>query len=255
MAITSIDQLKLWFAKGLKPTALQFAAWMDSYWHKSDVVDCATGDEYGLRISTGYQKKIESEFSIQYWQVMAPPEPIGNDVMYNPTTKTMIVWVSVGTPFWLEITIADNFVYQFEGKSYLWNGEDMVLISSSINGQDGITPTIGVNGNWFIGTTDTGVRAQGTNGDPGTSVPVNLSIFKSGANGILPATSYSWISNLIVSQVVLQDGATDISVTINGTTYNKTTLIGVHLDSGVKMTGLDIILSAGQNSGSVIIIF
>ena len=99
------------------------------------------------------------------------------------------------------------------------------------------------------------ISLKGTNGYPGTSVPINVCIFKSGANGILPATSYSWISNLIVSQVVLQDGATDVSVTINGTTYNKTTLIGVHLDSGVKMTGLDVILLAGQNAGSVIIIF
>lgn len=36
-------------------------------------------------------------------------------------------------------------------------------------GNDGLTPHIGDNGNWWIGTTDTGVKAQGEQGDPGTS--------------------------------------------------------------------------------------
>ncbi|WP_394354369.1 beta strand repeat-containing protein, partial [Winogradskyella vidalii] len=33
------------------------------------------------------------------------------------------------------------------------------------DGTDGLTPEIGANGNWFIGTTDTGVVAEGQNGD------------------------------------------------------------------------------------------
>lgn len=35
------------------------------------------------------------------------------------------------------------------------------------NGQDGKTPYIGENGNWWIGETDTGVKAQGSKGDKG----------------------------------------------------------------------------------------
>ena len=35
-------------------------------------------------------------------------------------------------------------------------------------GADGITPHIGTNGNWFLGDTDTGVKAQGPKGDPGS---------------------------------------------------------------------------------------
>ncbi len=34
-------------------------------------------------------------------------------------------------------------------------------------GENGLTPTIGENGNWFIGTTDTGVLARGVNGTDG----------------------------------------------------------------------------------------
>ncbi|WP_411686591.1 BapA/Bap/LapF family prefix-like domain-containing protein [Acinetobacter pseudolwoffii] len=35
-------------------------------------------------------------------------------------------------------------------------------------GQDGLTPHIGANGNWFIGETDTGIKAQGDAGSNGT---------------------------------------------------------------------------------------
>lgn len=34
-------------------------------------------------------------------------------------------------------------------------------------GKDGITPHIGENGNWYLGETDTGVKARGEDGDPG----------------------------------------------------------------------------------------
>ena len=39
------------------------------------------------------------------------------------------------------------------------------------NGEDGITPNIGTNGNWFVGTADTGIHASGDDGfSPGASV-------------------------------------------------------------------------------------
>jgi hypothetical protein len=41
------------------------------------------------------------------------------------------------------------------------------------DGQDGVTPHIGDNGNWFIGDTDTGVKAQGEDGQPGTSPSID----------------------------------------------------------------------------------
>lgn len=36
-------------------------------------------------------------------------------------------------------------------------------------GTNGVSPHIGGNGNWFVGTTDTGVKAQGVQGIPGTN--------------------------------------------------------------------------------------
>jgi hypothetical protein len=38
MAVTDRSTLKSWFKRGLKPLAIQFAAWMDSYWHKTEDV-------------------------------------------------------------------------------------------------------------------------------------------------------------------------------------------------------------------------
>lgn len=38
-----------------------------------------------------------------------------------------------------------------------------------VNGKDGITPHIGDNGNWFIGTVDTGISAQGPAGENGVT--------------------------------------------------------------------------------------
>lgn len=47
------------------------------------------------------------------------------------------------------------------------------------NGADGLTPVIGENGNWWIGDTDTGVKAGGADGKDGTDG-------KDGADGLTP---------------------------------------------------------------------
>lgn len=52
-----------------------------------------------------------------------------------------------------------------------WIGETDTHVKASgndgQNGQDGFTPRIGSNGNWWIGDTDTGIKAQGENGQDG----------------------------------------------------------------------------------------
>jgi len=99
---------------------------------------------------------------------------------------------------------------------------------------------------------DTG--AQGNAGTPGTSVPVNVALFRVNS-GVVPMVDFGWISNLVVSAVVLGATASDISATINGTVYNKTTIIGVSLPAGAKMTNLDVVLLAGETNANALIIF
>ena len=45
--------------------------------------------------------------------------------------------------------------------------ETSVVEIHNADGLNGITPHIGANGNWWIGTTDTGVHAQGEQGEQG----------------------------------------------------------------------------------------
>lgn len=50
------------------------------------------------------------------------------------------------------------------------DGADGVDGKDGADGKDGQTPHIGENGNWFIGETDTGVKAAGQDGQPGTKL-------------------------------------------------------------------------------------
>ena len=43
----------------------------------------------------------------------------------------------------------------------------LAVLTSCSDGDDGLVPTVGANGNWFIGETDTGVPATGPKGDTG----------------------------------------------------------------------------------------
>lgn len=64
---------------------------------------------------------------------------------------------------------------------------------NQITGQDGITPRVGENFNWFVGDIDTGVLARGTNGDtPVIGVNGNwwISGEDTGHNAVAPTTQY-----------------------------------------------------------------
>ena len=54
--------------------------------------------------------------------------------------------------------------------------------ANGTNGTNGVTPHIGNNGNWFIGSTDTGIKAQGPQGAQGTPGANGTN----GTNGVTP---------------------------------------------------------------------
>lgn len=64
----------------------------------------------------------------------------------------------LANPSSLNITVGDT--------SYTYDGNDTVSIVIG-DGTDGITPTIGTNGNWYLGDTDTGKPSRGDKGDKG----------------------------------------------------------------------------------------
>lgn len=67
--------------------------------------------------------------------------------------ENTLQWRYVGDEIWLNL-------YDLSALKGL-DGED------GVDGKDGNTPFIGENGNWWIGTTDTGVKAAGTDGIDG----------------------------------------------------------------------------------------
>src|SRR5690606_30871134 len=88
--------------------------------------------------------------------------------------------------------------------------------SNGTDGIDGITPEIGTNGNWFIGTTDTGIAAQGPKGDTGPQGPA-------GENGVVNPKDLTAGDNSITVQN--GTGATivdaNVRVTDGGITTTK----------------------------------
>lgn len=72
----------------------------------------------------------------------------GTDISLNVTGATVGQTVNVKT--------VDS-----DGKPTAWEAVDMAA------GADGVTPTIGDNGNWYIGSTDTGKPSRGDKGDKG----------------------------------------------------------------------------------------
>lgn len=72
-------------------------------------------------------------------------------------------------------------VYEITGRDALNSGEWLVEKRCVLKGTDGTTPHIGANGNWYIGDTDTGVSAGGsdlpavTSADAGKYLHVNVS--------------------------------------------------------------------------------
>lgn len=62
----------------------------------------------------------------------------------------------------------DNFSQLLDAvKGEINNAIDDAVASGEFKGDDGVTPHIGSNGNWYIGDTDTGISAKGTKGDNG----------------------------------------------------------------------------------------
>lgn len=65
----------------------------------------------------------------------------------------IVQYIGTGTKDGLEVNIEPAYVYH--------------VTSDGVDGQDGITPHIGENGNWFIGETDTNIPATGPAGADG----------------------------------------------------------------------------------------
>lgn len=118
--------------------------------------------------------------------------------------KPGVLYLDTGiSPERLYICTAANV----EARVYTWRPiEELLKIPVSgdttvVPGEDGITPHIGENGNWYLGDIDTGVKAAGTDGDDGgyyspeitpneadNSFTITFKASKSGMPAVAPAT-------------------------------------------------------------------
>ncbi|MDR3706646.1 MAG: hypothetical protein P4L28_12165 [Paludibacteraceae bacterium] len=83
----------------------------------------------------------------------------------------------------------------------------------------------------------------------------SLAINKTGANGIVSLQVFAYPSALKVSAVTVMSNASNISVQIGSTTYDKDSLLNVVLPANTELTVLDVTTKAGYNTGSAIITF
>ena len=81
-------------------------------------------------------------------------------------------------------------------------------------GKDGITPTIGANGNWYLGDEDTGKPSRGEKGDPGAK-GADGAAGKDGSDGYSPEATVTPIDG--GAKIIIKDrsGTTSANV-MNG---------------------------------------
>ena len=106
------------------------------------------------------------------------------------------------------------------------------------DGKDGLTPYIGSNGNWWIGNTDTGIQATGTNGANGKD-GING---KDGADGKNGADGQDGVG---IADIAINEAGELVVTLTDGTEKNLGKVTG---DDGVGIAGVSI-----NDSGELIV--
>ena len=133
------------------------------------------------------------------------------------------------------------------------NGEDgRGIVSNDKTSTNGLVDTYTIT--YTDGSTSTYDVVNGTVGADGTSAPINVTVFKQGANGVAYPQKFKWITDLTVTSIQLND-CTAISFSIGANNYTHETLVGVTIPAGTQLIFNDLTIIAGENSANVIIIF
>ena len=133
------------------------------------------------------------------------------------------------------VTITQNQFAVDETQTPLGILEQSIEFGNFIKGKDGYTPFIGENGNWWINTTDTGVKAQGDAGADGQD--------GADGNGIESIVLHTTVGKIKTYRITFTDTTTfDFSVT-DGNDGSD----GVDGEDGTDGKSVEI-----QNSGTYI---
>lgn len=102
-------------------------------------------------------------------------------------------------------------IYVYDGVAGAWVNNGAL---QGAPGADGITPTIGDNGNWYLGTTDTGLPSRGAAGAPGAAG-------KDGTNGTNGKDGAAAGFGTVTVTVDNNTGTPEATVTTSGTDAAK----------------------------------
>ena len=102
-------------------------------------------------------------------------------------------------------------IYVYDGVAGAWVNNGKL---QGAPGADGVTPTIGANGNWYLGTTDTGRPSRGATGAPGTAG-------KDGTNGTNGKDGAAAGFGTVTVTVDANTGTPEATVTASGTNAAK----------------------------------
>nr|DAG07775.1 MAG TPA: collagen triple helix repeat protein [Caudoviricetes sp.] len=119
----------------------------------------------------------------------------------------------------VEMRVSGGYI-QYSSDGVSW--ENLIAVSElkgeagpqGIPGADGITPTIGANGNWYLGDEDTGKPSRGEKGDPGAK-GADGAAGKDGSDGYSPEATVTPING--GAKIIIKDrnGTTSANV-MNG---------------------------------------
>ena len=109
MAIQERNILKKWLSKGCKPTAQQFADWVDSYWHKNDSIPSSNiGGLSELVASKAEQSALEA--------LAKSVDVTIESVSYDSTKNTLTFTKTDGTTQLVELTINSGGGLEYTAK-------------------------------------------------------------------------------------------------------------------------------------------
>lgn len=230
-----------------------------------DGADGADGREVELQVASGYIQWRYTTGADTDWKNLMPlsdlkgdPGEDGREVELQKN-GTSIQWRYKGETEWKDLVALSDIAgsdgadgkqveLRVEGGYIQWkydadsDWQNLIALSALQGikgdpGEDGDTPYIGDNGNWWIGTTDTGIKAAGANGANGQ----NGTNGKNGADGVgIADIKLNEKGELIIT---LTDGAEnnlgkvkgEDGVGISGVSINENGELIVTLTNGTEL--------------------
>jgi len=186
-----------------------------------------------------------------------------HDHYYNSETQLIYHIIDDGGLVWEdEASPMAGVIYICQGSNYMWNGvklrevgatTDLSLYAKKTELED-IQPSVENPLNTISQTLIGGINelAEKVSLLP----PPALCPFKSGANGaVLPSIYPASTIERTITAVRLSSNCSNISVNIATNDYDKDTLVGVEVKSGVEIIINDLMIKAGYNNANAIIEF